>query len=347
MRALGILRGFPGLGRVVSGTAILETLRDDYSWDIKIISYLQGNSFLKNRGYPISPDVTEMDYCSIGLLPTHRMGVYIHEQIKTYQPDIIIVDGEPLILHSLRISYPHLKIVALLNPSDVDNPQNDREAMEFFNSMYQQANIAIVHGLRSVYEIEGYPKLISVGTILRKELFSICNQPSNHIYCILGGGTVNVGAQFVESTIQIARLSMAAAEYLPDYQFHIICSSDNIYDKMAAAIPKNVLLHREILDAITYYSDAALVVTRSGRNTLSELAYLGIPGISFVSGCRYRRAEQEQNIQSLNASNICMSDTHICLTDFVTLCKTQIQKGKQISEFQIGNDTAIQQILSL
>ncbi len=347
MKALGILRGFPGLGRVVSGTAILETLRDDYSWDIKIISYLQGNSFLKNRGYSICPDVTEMDYCSIGLLPTNRMGVYIHEQIKTFQPDIIIVDGEPLILHSLRISYPQQKIVALLNPSDVENPQNDMEAMQFFNSMYRQADLAIVHGLRSVSNVEGYPNLISVGTILRKELFSIRNHPSNHIFCILGGGTVNVGAQFVESTIQIARLSIAAAESFPNYQFHIVCSSDNIYDEIATNTPKNVLLYREIIDTMTYYSHAALVITRSGRNTLSELAYLGIPGISFVSGCRYRCAEQAQNMQSLTVSNICVSDSNIRLVDFVALCKQQIQIGKQKSLFQTGNEIAIQEILSL
>ena len=37
MNVLGILRGFPGLGRVVSGTAILETLRDEYNCNIEII----------------------------------------------------------------------------------------------------------------------------------------------------------------------------------------------------------------------------------------------------------------------------------------------------------------------
>ena len=39
-KILGILRGFPGLGRVVSGVSILETLRDSYGYDVKIISYL-------------------------------------------------------------------------------------------------------------------------------------------------------------------------------------------------------------------------------------------------------------------------------------------------------------------
>lgn len=33
-RILGIFRGFPGLGRVVAGVSLLETLRDKYDYEI-------------------------------------------------------------------------------------------------------------------------------------------------------------------------------------------------------------------------------------------------------------------------------------------------------------------------
>ena len=181
MNVLGILRGFPGLGRVVSGTAILETLRDEYNCNIEIISYLQGQNFLEKRGHVKECDVTPLDYCSIGLLPTNKMGAYIHQRIKKFHPDIVIIDGEPFILHSLRISYPNLKIVSLLNPSDVDNPQNDVEAMDFFTSMYSLSNLAIVHGLRGV-ETDKYKSIISINTILRKEILNIKNVPTPNIY---------------------------------------------------------------------------------------------------------------------------------------------------------------------
>lgn len=46
-KILGIFRGFPGLGRVVSGVSLLETLRDEYGYCIDIISYLQGNRYLE------------------------------------------------------------------------------------------------------------------------------------------------------------------------------------------------------------------------------------------------------------------------------------------------------------
>lgn len=49
-KVMGIFRGFPGLGRVVSGVTLLETLRDEYGCSIEIISYLQGNHYLELKG---------------------------------------------------------------------------------------------------------------------------------------------------------------------------------------------------------------------------------------------------------------------------------------------------------
>ncbi|MCR5513183.1 MAG: hypothetical protein K6F43_06430, partial [Prevotella sp.] len=69
-------------------------------------------------------------------------------------------------------------------------------------------------------------------------------------------------------------------------------------------MPQNVSIYNQVLDSSKYYSDACLIITRSGRNTLSELAYLGIPAISFVSGCLYRKEEQRQNMDSLSNTNI-------------------------------------------
>lgn len=345
MKALGILRGFPGLGRVVSGTAILETLRDVYSWDIEFISYLQGAAFLSNRGYENMPAVDSMDYCSIGIIPTHNMGVYIHQRIKEFNPDIVVVDGEPLVIQSIKVSHPKLKVVALLNPSDIDNPQNDKEAMDFFRSMYSMADLMVVHGLRHVND--KCDKVISADTILRAEIFEINNKPTKNIYCILGGGTVNVGEKFSSSTIEIAKLCIYCADLMPEYTFHIVCSSDNIYDSISINLPDNVKLHREIMDSRIYYSDASLVITRSGRNTLSELAFLGIPTISIVSGCTYRVAEQLQNINSLKAANIVQAHSGMSVEDFSVLCYNQIKIGNRATNFMAGNETVIKRILEL
>ena len=320
MKILGIFRGFPGLGRVVAGVSLLETIKMNYNCEIKIISYLQGNKYLEKKGYSELQEATPLDYCSIGLLPTNKMGKYIHNVIRQFCPDMVLLDGEPLLLQSLRISYPSMKLAVLLNPADVDNPDNDKEAMDFFNALYSLSDLAIVHGLRSIANKYQYKKIISVGTILRPEIFKITNNPSKDIFCILGGGTINVGHQFASSTIRIAELCQKAASYLPNHTMHIVCSSQNIFDAINENFSsENVVIHNQVLPAEEFYSNASLIITRSGRNTLSELVYLGIPAISFITGDMYRRAEQEQNFINLNATNVRSLSLNTSIDDFVSL----------------------------
>lgn len=346
-RILGIFRGFPGLGRVVAGVSLLETLRDNYDYDVRIISYLQGNKYLESRGFQNFTEASPMDLCSIGLLPTNKMGVYIHNTIKDFVPDAVLIDGEPLILQSIKISYPSIKIITLLNPADVNNPNNDKEAMDFFNALYSLSDLAIVHGLRSVDKDHRYKKLISINTIIRRELITVKNIPMGNIYCVLGGGTVNVAQQFADSTLRIGELCQNVASLLPDYTIHIICSSENISKTLKENnYPENVLLYDGIISAQKYYSDASLVITRSGRNTLSELAFMGIPAITFVSGCSYRQVEQSNNIHDLNISTIVPATLEITTEEFAELCLKMIGKRADC-HFRCGNDEAIKYILQI
>ncbi len=346
-KILGIFRGFPGLGRVVAGVSLLETLRDDYGCDVRIISYLQGNKYLESRGYVNLPEATPMDYCSIGLVPTNKMGVYIHDTIRDFMPDSIIIDGEPLILQSIKISHPSINIITLLNPADVNNPHNDKEAMDYFNATYSLSDLAIVHGLRLIEKDRRYKNLISINTIIRREIIAIKNTPTNNIYCVLGGGTVNVAQQFKDSTLRIGKLCLKAASLLPDYTVHIICSSQNISNELKEYnYANNVRLYSNIVSPQHYYSDAGLIITRSGRNTLSELAFLGIPTISFVSGCEYRKVEQSNNINDLNVSTIVPASLEMSAEEFAGLCLKMIEKRTDI-HFQCGNDEAIKQIMQI
>lgn len=350
MKILGIFRGFPGLGRVVSGVSLLETLRDEYGCAIKIISYLQGNRYLQTRGYTNLQEVVPMDYCSIGLLPTNKMGVYIHNTISLFKPDVVLVDGEPLIIQSLRISYPNIKIVVLLNPADVDNPQNDKEAMDYFNALYSLSDLAIVHGLRTIETTNySYKNLISINTILRKEVMHLKNKTSNNIYCILGGGTVNVGHQFAASTIRIAELCQQAALQMEQYTMHIVCSSQNIYDAINENYSSsNIILHNNILNAYEYYSNAGLIITRSGRNTLSELVYLGIPTVSIVTGDTYRCAEQLQNLRCLHTNHVQSISIDSNADELVVLMRKLLTSSTvPTSQFNTGNSEAIKYILNI
>ena len=275
------------------------------------------------------------------------MGVYIHNCIREFTPDLIVVDGEPLIIKSIKISHPSIKVVTLLNPADVVNPNNDKEAMDFFNEFYSLSDLAIVHGLRRIDKDSRYNEFLSINTIIRPEIIGVKNLPTNNIYCVLGGGTVNVGQQFVDSTITVGLLCQKVASLLPQYIMHIVCSSQNIFNVLNRNnSSENVVLHEDIIPAEQYYSNAGLVITRSGRNTLSELAYLGIPAISFVSGCSYRKVEQTNNINDLNVPTIVPASMDISLAAFADLCQKmmQVRKGEPMNP---GNHEAIKSILQL
>lgn len=346
-KILGIFRGFPGLGRVVAGVSLLETLRDKLNFDIRVISYLQGKIYLESHGYVDLPEASSMDYCSIGLMPTNKMGSIIHNTIREFKPNVIMIDGEPLILQSIKISHPNIKVVALLNPSDVFNPTNDKEAMDYFNALYSLSDLAIVHGLRHIENNGRYKNLISINTIIRHEIMAVKNNPTKSIFCVLGGGTVNTAQQFSLSTLKIGKLCQNVAALLPQYTIHIICSSNNIFNMLKKNhYSNNIKLYENIIPAQRYYSEACLVITRSGRNTLSELAYLGIPTISFISGCMYRKDEQTNNINDLNMPTIVSASLGITTKKFAELCLKMI--GKRADNFfQSGNNEAIKHILQL
>ncbi|MBR5651799.1 MAG: hypothetical protein IKW93_06255 [Bacteroidales bacterium] len=347
-KILGIFRGFPGLGRVVSGVSLMETLNSEYQCETRIITYLQGNRYLESKGYHCFQEAIPMDYCSIGLLPTNKMGAFIHKTIRDFNPDIILIDGEPLLIQSIKISHKDVKIVALLNPADVENPSNDKEAMDYFNDLYSMADLAIIHGIRRIIPPPQYSNYISVGTILRREIFEITRKPDKNIYCLLGGGTVNVGHQFSESTVRIGELCLQVANQLSDYKMHIVCSSQNIFDALNEnAIPKNAVIYNQVLDVSKCYTDACLIITRSGRNTLSELAFLGIPAISFISGCSYRHQEQKQNMDNISNANIAMASMNIKLDEYQQLCQNMINIGNVRSVFEYGNKKSLVSILSL
>ena len=90
-----------------------------------------------------------------------------------------------------------------------------------------------------------------------------------------------------------------------------------------------------------------MIITRSGRNTLSELAYLGIPTISFLSGCQYRRLEQKQNLNALNISNIRPIEVSIKPAELAQVMSEMMEKQYEKNTFVSGNGVAINEILKL
>ncbi len=104
---------------------------------------------------------------------------------------------------------------------------------------------------------------------------------------------------------------------IEDREIHIVCSCNTIASILRTkSYPSRVVIHDNLLSPEEIYSNSCLIITRSGRNTLSEVAYLGIPTITFVTGDCYRIEEQRQNIQSLNCQNVIEADLTLNSIEF-------------------------------
>ncbi len=302
MTIVGIFRGFPGLGRVVSGTELLETLRDEYGCEAMAFSYLQGAIYLNARGMRQTISVPDNDICPLGILPTGFSAGSIVDAIRNIGPDCILIDGEPLLLQQMRICFPSIKIVTLLNPSDLDNAGIHESHIKYFRHLYSLADLTIVHGLRRICKPDGFGKFVSTRTILRREIGDIVRNPKNLICCVLGGGTVNADEDFLANTLAVATHCIRLMKRLQTFRSVIACGCEKVakhVERLADGL-ENVEIRSDYISPKEFYGNAALVITRAGRNTLSELAFLGIPAIVFAVGSRFRSIEQSDNARRLS-----------------------------------------------
>jgi hypothetical protein len=122
MRVVAILRGFPGLGRVIAGIELLDLLKKNYAAEIHLFTYMQGSSYAQSLGFQVNAPVDYRDLSSIGITPVSRYGESIIECIKTLPADLVIIDGEPLFIELLKLLRLKCKIISLLNPFDIKNP---------------------------------------------------------------------------------------------------------------------------------------------------------------------------------------------------------------------------------
>jgi hypothetical protein len=351
---VGIFRGFPGLGRVVSGVELLRNFQREYGAEIIIYTYLQGDVLLQQYNIRNQLSISSLDISSIGIIPVSNYGEAILDSIGKIKPDLVLIDGEPLMLQALKLAYPDTHVIALLNPSDVDNQMNQISSQVFFNHYFSLSDLAIVHGLRIINNPGIYNNFHSINTIIRTEILNIKHIiKSKQIFCVLGGGTVNVQNDFLESTLKIANLCFGLALELSDYKVIIQCSSRNVYEIINENAKSNQLANLQLISTIKppadYYSNSSLVITRAGRNSLSELLFLNIPAISFVSGCSFRKEEQSCNVKHTQNSMIKSLPTDIPLSQFVLSCK-ELLSMSEIEErkpcFLPGNKFAIEIILN-
>lgn len=352
MKIYGIFRGFAGLGRVVSGMALIERFRAD-GHEVRVFTYAQGLSVAKEEGLPCLPVKGTKDIGFMGLVPISPTGLSVIDEILAWQPDVILVDGEPLMISCLRAAGVKGKIIALVNTTDLYSPTNHPVTMNFFRHLFCQSDLVLCHGLQNIEDHvpkEFQRKVVCLHTIFRQAILKIRRERSKDVICILGGGTKNCAQDFVDSTVEIGQRVLLLAQKRPKIKFRIYCNDEVIAERIQNEF--NVLPNVQIIASYAspcdMYENAAIVIARAGRNTLSELLYLKIPAIVIPILRNVVSIEQNRNVQivsNLSNGRIIGYDLRSNPTDiieaFERVCR---QKDQPYDTWDSGNDEAYRRI---
>lgn len=303
---IGVFRGFPGLGRVSAGIALLKEVQQK-GVEVAAISYYQGTEALIQQEIPVLLDYTVATYdiTSIGINPITGFATTIIDEIQKKNPDLVIIDGEPLLQSTLSEVFPKEKIVALLNPSDLVNDSLPESTIRFYHKNYLSCGNAIVHGIDIDYDVvaENGCKIHYIPTILRQEVLELksVERKAERVVGILGGGSINSSEQFFSATVDVGKKIVSVAQKMRDTYFDIYCNDANIKDAIErnVTIPSNVRIESSYVSPQVMYRNAGVVIARSGRNVVSELLFLKIRGLLFATDGDYRSKEQEKNIDAM------------------------------------------------
>ena len=348
MKAIGIFRGFPGLGRVVAGLDIFNQLRKYSKFEAIIYTYLQGAELSKSYNYKFKNIKSINDISSIGIIPVSKSGEAIINSIEEYNPDFVLIDGEPLLVTTIKLRFPKLIVIALLNPFDIKNPNNQLSSQLFFKDCYSKANIAIVHGLWKVAKPQTFQNSFhSINTLIRHEVEEINpDRNVNKIACVLGGGSVNSSEQFFENTILISQFVIELAGMHHQFLFEIYCGCETVFSRVNHLVNRseNVKLHRHLHKPTEIYNSTKAVFSRAGRNSTSELLSINLPAILLSTNCEVRGAEQQENISFAEkySSNIIGVSLSSDLSTFENQFNKIISKEIDPVQWNSGNKELIE-----
>ena len=305
MKIFGIFRGFPGLGSAVAGAGILNMLKSR-GHEVKAYSYLQGNAVLAEYGLDriIDKKPDKRHIMIIGLNPISVESGILIDKILDENPDLVILDGEPLLVSTLAMVFPRTKILSLLNPTDIENQSLPMSSLKFYRNHYLSAGCAFVHGLSggSYAKIgKNYScEIFSIRTILRPNILNYSISASGtSVVGILGGGSENASPEFLNSTVAMGRKIISLASYLPHDNFFIYCNDMKICSILCSNLPDNIKVIGKYVSPEKIYANAKVVLCRAGRNTVSELLFLKIPAMLFSTAGDFRSTEQDKNIDDV------------------------------------------------
>lgn len=291
---LFILRGFPGLGRVIGSIQISKYIEQHFDCKIYYATYLQGSAYLDSINLDHLKLDSNYDITSLGIQPISLTAERIFDLIEKKNISTVFLDGEPLLAISLRHEFPYLTINSVLNPSDYENKDLRKSITLFFNHCYEYSDKIIIHGLERVPTRN--PKIHSVNTILRDEIVeNVSVSNGNRISVVFGGGARNSTQAFIDYSKLFLKLIVEVAKCNSKYIFDVFWP--NYSDDWDIKVSANLNIYSDISNPSVIY-DNEIIIARGGRNTISEILSLNKKAILFSISGEHRASEQFKNSQT-------------------------------------------------
>ncbi len=297
-----ICRGCPGLGRVSPSVALWQTLQGLGYKKFRFCTYLTGAQYCASLGLPYDDIGAPVGHFLEPISDPTENCVKI---LQDFKPDLVVVDGEPYLIPIFRkLGY---MVLNLVNPHDLAIPQGHYQKMYTFLS--EGADCTIASGVNSQSDTRySLPPWVTSLPHLIKEanhngVLGLKAAERPHVILTLGGGVSQAGKAFRESSRQALNICLEAfVTMLRDGQI-----------KQATVLPNGISdidprfssffginFFTKHCDLVDLLPEADVIITRAGRNTISELLYYQKAGVIIpISIDPLRGREQASNAELL------------------------------------------------
>lgn len=294
MKIAFILRGHPGLGRVMSGVVLDTTLRDLFpnQYESLFFSSLCGSSFLTNIGYSVcnlyTEPINEQSYAH----PFGKETKILFSELEKFHPDLVILDGEPL---WIELVSQILEIPTMIIAPESDFTLEEAITKHLLQYYYQKTHSLLIHNINPLTHEQILKKItcqhvLTLPTFVRWQIFQehllrVKNPPTpsntKRIVGVLGGGSENLGRAFWDENLQLAQWLLEVCNLEEADYLSLFCANQAIYEELIHT--KDIQIELELMssptDNLKALLEADLIVGRAGIYLAAEILSLGCRGI--------------------------------------------------------------------
>jgi UDP-N-acetylglucosamine:LPS N-acetylglucosamine transferase len=286
----------PGLGRVTPAVGLVNTLTRRGEIEVVFASYAAGVRYLQRLGMTVE----DLDMpAGLFIDSVAPQALQVLGLVERYQPDAVLVDGEPFL--PVTLADVGVPVVYLANPYDLlpdttTFQRVNRRLLTFADAVIV-SSVGCPRPRPHQRVIVGTPCL-EVPAIVKEFPLPHQRSPRPRVLVTSGGGSVGADPAFraatddaIEQTLQELRPLVGAGQISA---VTLVLGVDAASPALCGEPWLRVIA--EATELTDLYAHHEVLVARAGRNVAAEALYCGIPTVLLpIDSDRHRAAEQSAN----------------------------------------------------